>query len=175
MTVGKDWQTSLQQHNAATLSVTATARAIPQARWEEAGAPGKWSPAEITEHLRLTYVALRRELATGEGMRIRPSWLARLVLRHIVLPKVLRTGRLPANAPAVREIRPGAGPFDQAGTTQRLAEEAAAFELDLIANPAAKITHPFFGKADAVTALRFCTIHLLHHERQLTRAAPSAT
>lgn len=162
-----DWATSIEHHRAAALSVAATARSVQAGRWNVPRGEGKWSPAEVVEHLRLTYATLRRELATGEGMRVRTPWLRRLVIRALFLRGILRTGQFPAGARAVREIRPAGGPFDQEATVRLLEEEALAFERELTARRGATLTHPIFGAADSATGLRFCTVHLLHHEQQL--------
>jgi hypothetical protein len=163
----KDREQGLRHYRDASAAVVATVMQVAPADWHRPVAPGKWSPAEITEHLRLTAAALRREIETGEGMRVRTSWLRRMVLRVLFLRKILVTGRFPDGAKAVRELRPGGGPFDHQATTSALGEELRAFERALTSTPGARVTHPLFGVADANTALRFSTVHLLHHRDQI--------
>jgi hypothetical protein len=165
----RDRAAALQHHRDAATAVLATAAGVPPEQWSRPVAAGKWSPAEITEHLRLTTAALRQEIESGGGMRIRTSWPRRLLLRAIFLGRILSTGRFPAGAKAVREIQPRGGPFDQTETIRGLDAELRRFEAALAEHPRARMTHPIFGVASASTGLRFCVVHLLHHREQIER------
>jgi len=107
-------------------------------------------------------------------MRVRTSWFRRLALRTLFLGPILRTGRFPTGARAVREIQPHGGPFDQDTTARRLDEETRAFERELDEKPRVRLTHPLFGTSDAATSLRFLTVHLLHHRGQILRRDTTA-
>lgn len=163
-------------HHAAVAEFVAAARGLPADDWARPVVEGKWSPAEIAEHLRLTYETLAGELGGAPGIRPRGSWWSRMVLRFSILPGILRTGRIPGNARAPREIRPGGGPFDQRTTLAALETAAAAFEDRLGArHPAASavLTHHFFGRLSVAEAWRFAAVHTDHHRRQLeTRVRP---
>ncbi len=139
-------------------------------RWEAPTAPGKWSPAQITEHLRLSYEVLCEELGGGRGLTLRtPAWL-RPWLRWRYLRGILRTGSVPAGARAPREVRPGDGPFPQQPAIARLEAAALAFERGLEgrwAEPGTVLTHHLFGRLTATDAFRFVTVHAEHHLRQL--------
>jgi len=163
----RDWSSALQHHREAAAAVIATASQVREADWDRPVAPGKWSPAQIVEHLRLTTAALRHEIETGDGLRVRTSWWRRHLFRVLFLRRILRTGEFPAGARAVREIQPGSGPFDQRATTDALAAELRRFELAFEARRDAVLTHPIFGAADASTGLRFCVVHLWHHRVQI--------
>jgi hypothetical protein len=159
-------------HRRALADVLATFRSLDEAQWATPRAGGKWSPALIAEHLRLTYVVSVEEARGGQGMRQRAPWYLAPILRLRYLRGILRRGRFPEGAPAVREIRPG-----EAAVPAReplLAALATEGERLLAAVAAAdrngdrrRMTHPFFGKLDLATGLQLGTAHLRHHEAQV--------
>lgn len=159
-------------HQTAVATFISKAQALTAAEWEAPIAPDKWSPGQIAEHLRLTYVTVGGEVDGGQGIRIRtPTWV-RPWLKFRYLRQILRSGQLPAGARAPREARPRDGPFDRAATLAALAEAAATFE-DAIARRwegrEAVLTHHVFGSMPIRTGLRFVTVHTEHHTRQLPR------
>lgn len=166
----REWDEEIAAHRRALDELVAAAAAVPAARWNAAPAPGKWSPAQVAEHVRITYGVVLAEIGGGQGMRLRTSWLRRTLLRRLVMPWMLRNRRFPKGAPAVREIRPGDGPFDQAEVLAGLRAEGerflaavAALELGRFAG----ITHPFFGRMEPVAGLKLLTLHTQHHQAQL--------
>lgn len=166
-------------HAAAVGDVVAAAQSVPPDRWTAAPAAGKWSAAEIVEHLIAGYELAVAELAGGAGMRLRRSMWRRLFIRLRYLPGILRGDGFPAGAPAPREVRPTL-PTDvaPADSLRRLREAAARFEgavgVARRERPRARITHAYLGRFTPEQALRFCAAHDLHHARQI-RAAARAT
>jgi hypothetical protein len=77
-------------HRAAVETFLGQARDVPPDRWDVPRADDKWSPAQIAEHLRLTYATLRRELEGGTGFRQRVSRLRALFYRVGLLRRMLR-------------------------------------------------------------------------------------
>ena len=147
--------------------------ATPDARWTEPTRPDKWSPAEIAEHLVLTYDAVLRELGGGVGMRLRLNWWRRLYARARYLRPLLLEGRLPEGAPAVREIRPTGPVRAKAELLQVFRERARAFDEGIAAAHARggfKMTHPFFGRLHASDSVRLVDVHIEHHRKQLPNA-----
>lgn len=157
----------LTDHRRALDAFLARARAVDPANWNLPTREGKWSPAQVAEHLRLTYQVVGGELAGGTGLRIRSSWWLRTLLRFKVLPAILERGAIPANAGAPRELRPGPGPFDREATLAELTRLGAAFEATLPSRASATVTHHIFGTLKVPAMLRFATVHLDHHSRQL--------
>ncbi len=162
----------LQADHAASLAAfhAAAERWTPEA-WEAPLGPGKWTPAQVAEHLRLSYEVLGRELAGGTGLRLRTPWWLRPLLRLRFLPGVLRQGRIPANARAPREVRPGDGPFPRATVLAALDAGAAAVGAALAERHGGGgdgVTHHVFGRLSPAEALRVLAVHNRHHPAQLS-------
>ena len=166
-----------EAHRNSVAAFITAAEAIPDSSWELPRAADKWSPAQVTEHLRLTYELGSRELSGQAGLRVRTAWWVRLMLRLRVLPTILRDGRIREGALAPRELRPGPGPFARETLLAHLRQGAVATEAALIVrvqDGSAGITHHVFGRLSPAQALRFLSVHNLHHARQLTDHAESA-
>ena len=71
--------------------------ARPRGVERSAGAEGKWTPAQIVQHLILGYEAGLRELDGGVGLTVVVPWWKRIALRWTILPRIL-AGRFPAGA-----------------------------------------------------------------------------
>lgn len=163
---------SFAQHADAVTAFIATARQLADARWNAVRPDGKWSAAQIAEHLRLTYLVVGRELNGHAGLRVRTPWWIRPWLRFRFLRGILKRGVIPEGARAPRELLPGPGPFDRDQTLAALQEVATAFERTLDArwtDRAAGVTHHVFGRLRGPEMLLFATVHVEHHQRQLAR------
>ncbi len=159
-------------HQTAVAAFVSKAQALSAAEWDTPLAPGKWSPAQVAEHLRLSYVVFGSEAEGGQGIRIRTASWVQPWLRFRYLRGILSTGSIPAGARSPREARPGEGPFDRGETLSALATAATAFE-DAIArrwdSRNAVLTHHVFGRMPIRKGLRFATVHIQHHTRQISR------
>jgi hypothetical protein len=146
---------------------------VPAEHWKAARAPGKWSPAEITEHLSLTYEHLLGELRGGPPMRVKGSWLFRFLARYRFLPKLLRDGTVPPGVRAPREVRPRIPTEDRLEALERFQALAVEFEEEITsrrASGAGALTHPYFGRLGPDRGIRFVEVHIRHHIRQLDPA-----
>lgn len=162
---------TIEGHRDAVDRFVGSAMAVLEARWAEAAAPGKWSPAEIAEHLSLTYDGVLRELAGGPGVRVRVKGLKLLVLRLLVMPKFLGQGFVPPGVRAPSEVVPQKADRDRGASLARFQERAGEFERVIggrLADRAGRISHPFFGRLTMSQGLRFVEVHLRHHTKQLT-------
>ena len=167
----------LAEHRRAIESFLEAGRAVPEPEWSRPLAPGKWSPAEIAEHIRLSFEVVRRELLEGTGMRVVvPPWKG-FLLRRVFLGRIVRTGRFPPGIRAPREARPVA-PSETRSEALRLVEAAAAdFEAACagVDDPRSRrLTHPYFGAIPLPLACRFLARHTRHHQNQLAPHAPNA-
>jgi hypothetical protein len=178
MPTDADWQSRCENHQREISRFLADAERLDDAAWSLKPAPGKWSPGQIAEHLVLSYAAMRRELAGGTGIRLRTRFWRRLLIRWRFMNMILKTGRLPPGAPAVREIRPAEEPRERAVVTGDLREQAALFDQELgraFDAGGGQLTHPFLGRFSPREALRFVAVHAAHHRRQLPGATDAET
>lgn len=164
------WQEAAGRHAAALDAFVARAAAVETGAWNARAAEGKWTPAQVVEHVRLTYDIAVRELEGGGGLRVRTSWWLRPLLRLTYLRNILASGRVPQGARAPREARPGDGPFDQAATLAAL--RASSQQFVALLEPVwhrngAVLTHHIFGRLGAREAFRFMAVHTGHHTQQL--------
>ncbi|HEU4522862.1 MAG TPA: DinB family protein [Thermoanaerobaculia bacterium] len=169
------WDDVRRLHAEAAAELIATAERVERDAWTRPRSEGKWSPAEIVEHLNLAYDALLKDLAGGGGMRIRTKWWQRILLRYTLVPKLLRGGAFPANARAPRETRPATANADRDAAVQAFRDRSQQFETAAAAAIASgrrvKVTHAYFGRASLVEGVLLCTRHVQHHQKQLAGSA----
>lgn len=165
-----DLDAELSSHREALEAFISTIESLDHAVLNSRPATGKWSPAQVTEHLRLTYVILLAELEGEGGFRVRTKWWQQRLLRLRYLRQILHRGQFPKGVPATREIRPEDGPFERAEVVAKLRAEAERF-LRVVPVAAQRagvcVTHPFLGKVGVLPGLRFTTQHICHHHRQV--------
>jgi hypothetical protein len=166
------WDEAVDEHRAALAGFLDAAERVSAEAWTAPWAPGKWTRAQIAEHLALAYEAVLHELATGEAMRPKvPVWQQKL-LRWILLPHILFHRTLPVRAAAPRETRPPETTAPRAQTLRRLRDLGERFEREMEAARADNrggLTHPYFGWVAAVKAMRFVAVHIEHHTRQVAK------
>jgi hypothetical protein len=162
-------ESALLENRRAHEAYVQSASAIPPEAWDRPAAAGKWSPGEITEHLRLSLDALERELRGETGIAVRVSGWKQVLLRHWVLPRMLRTRRFPAGVRAPRETRPATPDAPPAEALRRLAGALDRFEKACAAQPRPlrRLTHPYFGALTLPRFHRLLALHTLHHRAQL--------
>lgn len=148
----------------------ATASLSPeQLSWQH---PGKWSTAEILEHLYLTYTGtskgLSRVLEAGKPLATAPTWKQRA--RALV---VVGLGHMPTGREAPRVARPrGIAP-------EKVMTEIAAklAEMDeIMARCEEKfgariklLDHPILGPCSLTQWRKFHLVHGRHHIQQIHR------
>lgn len=158
---------ALRIHGSAASEFAVVAEAVRPEAWDRPIAAGKWSPAQITDHLIRSYDVLLREVQGGAGMKIRARPWMRFVLRLTYLPRILRGGWFPGRAPAPPEIRPVEDRPDQASAVALFRQRAREFETAVQERPDAPISHTFFGTMRTADGILFCARHIEHHRSQL--------
>lgn len=141
--------------------------------WDTPRGPGKWSPAQVTEHVAMVLedgaqVVLEQpsRLPTVPfGLR----WLA----RALFLRKTIQKGRFP-KARATRAMSPLVGPASTQLGAQRVQLAWEAFR-DACTSSAAQgptFKSSAFGKIGIWEYVRFQELHTRHHQKQLTVERP---
>jgi hypothetical protein len=156
----------VREHRAALAALQATLRGVPADAWLRPPAEGKWSPAEVADHLALVYRVMLAELDGAPPLPRRAGPATTRVLRWVLLPHILFHRTIPVRVKAPREVRPRRDLPGPDETIRALLELADRLEARLGAG-GARITHPYFGSLGAPTALRFCAAHMEHHQRQI--------
>ena len=167
------WAAATDEHQVALAAYLHSAGALPEAAWNRPWGEGKWTPAQITEHLSRAYEALRTELRDGRPMQVKIFGWRRLLTRWVFLPHILFHRSSPVRVAAPREVRPGEPRAPRDGALRALRELGDSFTAELgcaLERGCAGLTHPYFGKVEPIKAMRFVAIHMDHHRRQLERA-----
>ena len=170
----------LEEHRVAVARYADLVRPLDAGAWTTPRAPGAWTPAEITEHLVLIFGVTVAELEGGEGARVRTGPVMRRLLRWFLLPHILFHRSFPLRARAPREVRPGEPIAEPSSGADLMLAGAARFESAVLGTAemaGATVTHPFFGPISPWRALRFSSVHIDHHRRQVEaslRTAPDS-
>jgi hypothetical protein len=169
-----DWAAIQQLHADAAERLALRAEKVDPQRWLVPRALGKWTPAQVVEHLSRVYDVVRNEMEGGTGMKLRLSFPKRLFLRIIYMPRILKGRGFPEGAPAPYELRPATIASDQrtaiAEFRSRAQEFAASAAKAHDSGLRVRITHAYFGTASVKNGLLLCARHIEHHEKQLPRA-----
>jgi peptidoglycan/xylan/chitin deacetylase (PgdA/CDA1 family) len=145
-----------------------------ESHWLTPRAPGKWSPAQVVEH-----VARSLEEA-GNVVAGKPSKLPTLpgFIRPVAgwfLRRVVRTGSFP-KAKTNRSMNPAGStpnvPATPSAARARLDAAFSAFERECRARVAAgrPVESPAFGVVSVEDYARFTELHTRHHTKQIAIA-----
>ena len=160
---------SLREDQKAVTDFLARARSVGAERWDTPRAPGKWSPAQVCDHVAVSYEASRAMLGGERAQKGMPRWV-RPLIRVLFLRGVLKTGRFPKGAKAPVAFQPAANPAPAAENLRRLEKAAADFDAEARRRGGpgdATIDHPVFGRIRVTDYIRLNAIHTRHHEAQL--------
>lgn len=171
--IDEKWEQLAEKHQQSLGRYVALAEGLSESDWITPVGVGKWTPVEITEHLRASYEIVIKELTGGQGMKVRTSGLLRPFIKLLYLPKIIRTRQMPKNIKAPSEIRPTNCIEDRDEAMRKLKEfgDLAQKEIgDRRHDPKAYATHYLMGKVRPLEGMEFMTIHLEHHTGQLPNA-----
>lgn len=123
-------------------------------------AAGRWGLGQVCRHL--------APIIDGsiDGFPKQAPWLVRMVARPVVLPRLLRTERMPEGIRVPARYLPPAGLDDRA--------EAEALRASLgrsLAHDGPVAPHPFFGP---LTRAQWDHVHRIHCAHHLSFLTPSA-
>lgn len=160
-------QALIHDHRAAVREFVDRANAIAAAQWLTPRAEGKWTPAQETRHLMLTYEAFSRDLSGGGQMRLRGNRWKRALWRAIGLASILWRKRIPAAVRAPREARPEWESTPRAellSDFQRRTDEFDELFARIWRNePRRRVTHPMLGACTLDQVIRLSSVHTRHH------------
>jgi hypothetical protein len=156
------------------ISITTVGMTAQQLAWHP---EGKWSTAEILEHLLLTYSGtvrgFQRCLQADEPVATSPTWRHRF--RVFVL---LRLQYFPLGRQAPTPTRPKGTPAEvvlsSISTSISAMDEAIAACARKFGEAVKLVDHPILGPLTAGEWRKFHWIHARHHLRQIERLRSSA-
>ena len=132
---------------------------------------GKWSSAQILEHLSLTFSGtvkgMQRVLASN-GMGARKRSLKHRLFAFIVAD----VGYFPSGRKSPEMAVPSSGDPDTAieNILRNLAEmDAVLSEVEHKKGPNARVTHPVIGPLKIAQLRRFHLLHTKHHMKQIVK------
>jgi hypothetical protein len=166
-----DLETALADNRAAVAEFVAAARTIDGQKWATPRAPGAWTPAQIAEHLAITY-EYGRKMIQGTAGRGAPFFL-RPLIRKVALDNPVKTGRFARKAKTPKPFRPTDAPGPQPQVLERLNAAVSGLESDLRARTPQDretILSPYFGKVKSADYIMLQAIHARHHRAQLPSA-----
>jgi hypothetical protein len=164
------WDDAVDEHRTALAAFLDTAEDLRDDDWAAPWAPGKWTRAQVAEHLALAYEAAIREVVSGETLSVKVPPFRQKILRWLVLPHILFHRTIPGRVRSPREIRPGEVTAPRAEVLRRLRGLGERFEHEMergYRGGNARLTHPYFGQIGPVRGMRFMAVHLEHHTRQI--------
>ncbi|OGU01308.1 MAG: hypothetical protein A2085_07945 [Gemmatimonadetes bacterium GWC2_71_10] len=137
--------------------------------WTPPVRPGKWSPAEVAEHIAMSY-RQTTELIGGKGGGGFPKvpGLLRPLVRRLGFAPVLKTGRFGRPVKTFKSLTPTDVPGTPDEAARRIRDALAAFEATVREQDGAAIQHPSFGTVRAADYIAFQAYHTTHHQAQLT-------
>jgi hypothetical protein len=161
-----DLTSALAAHRAAVNDLGGVAERATQ-HWNTPRAPGKWSPAQVVEHVAM---ALEENANVIAGRSSKIPTLPAIVrpLVRIFFNRILRTGKFP-KAKTNRAMDPAKGPPTAADARPRLEGALAKFEAECRAAAAAnrRVASGAFGLVSLEDFLRFNELHVRHHTNQI--------
>jgi Protein of unknown function (DUF1569) len=167
-----DLETTIADNHAAVAEFIAAARVMSPQQWITPREPGKWTPAQIAEHLAITY-EYGRTLAEGKATGGIPFFL-KPIARRMILDSTLKAGRFTRKGRTPKMFEPSATPPAASVVLSRLENALAGFERAVQSGlPESRQTldHPFFGKIATTDYMRLQAIHARHHHAQLAASA----
>ena len=161
------WERPSRENRAAVDAFLRAASRIPAAAWHLPLRPGGWTPAQVAEHIVLSYEVCLGQLGGDPPMKRLLGPAKQAALRWVLLPHILFHRSFPVRAGAPREVRPRGPGIEQPALEPRLRAAAERLDRDVRFSPLPRILHPYFGPLRLPLAMRLVAVHTEHHTRQL--------
>jgi hypothetical protein len=161
----------IAENQKATQQCLETARKVPPEKWEQPVAPGKWSPAQIVDHIAVTTEVALKAIKGDPSMGSIPKFL-RFLPRKLGFDPTIKKGRFPEKQRGPAVFAPSTGHPSYEASIEKLNRAIAALETHVnavMAKGEHSFEHSFFGRVSIPDYIRFGTLHTQHHERQLPK------
>jgi hypothetical protein len=139
--------------------------------WTKPSGPGKWSPAQIVEHVARAFETSADVAAGKPSMFPTMPRIVRPLARVAFFNRTLKSGKFPKakTNPAMNPER-GSATVDEARV--RLNDAVAKFDAASRALVAQgrSMSHPIFGNVGVAEYAHFQAIHTRHHVKQMPTA-----
>jgi hypothetical protein len=159
---------ALRSTRVAVDSVIAAAEASGDS-WALPRAPGKWSSAQIVEHIARSLEESAHDLAGAPSKFPNIPPLFRPVVRTFLFKRILKKRAFPKSRTS-KSMDPSSGPDTPAAGRSRLEVAFQTFERECrsAADRASVFESTLFGRVLVIDYVRFHDLHTLHHLRQMT-------
>ena len=164
-----DLANELAAHRAAVGRFIEAAAAVPAGAWDRPRAPGKWTPAQVAEHVALAMDASTSIMQGDNPSAAAPRWL-RPIVRALWLGPVLRRGGFSGRDRAPKGFGPSVAGVRQVDLRARLEGSLEAFQRVAAAcghGGRTTFMHPLFGRLAWADYVRLSALHAAHHQGQL--------
>ena len=162
-----DLSSILAAHRAAADDLLVTASRAGMS-WSDARAAGKWSPAQIVEHVARSLEESANVVAGAPSKFPTFPAFVRPIVRGVFFNRVLRNGAFP-KARTTKAFDPATGPTTPAEGRQRLDGALAKFDQACRTRAASgqQVSSTLFGQVSVTDFARFLEVHTRHHCAQL--------
>lgn len=137
--------------------------------WNTPVRPGKWSPAEVTEHVIIAYME-SADIAKGTAFRFPKVWpFLRPLAKMMAFDQVMKTGKF-RPVKTFKQFIPAKVAANPDEAAARLRKASGDFEAAMRSLTAASVSHPLFGTLGLPEYVQFQGYHTRHHQAQLRNA-----
>ncbi|HET9949582.1 MAG TPA: DUF1569 domain-containing protein [Longimicrobiales bacterium] len=153
--------------NRAAVDELVRAAEAAHANWSTPADRGKWSPAQVVEHVARSLEEAAK-LVSGKPHRLPKAPVILRPLMRLVFHRTARTGEFPKpKTKTTPELDPESGPATPADAKARLEAALATFERACREREGQMAFSESFGRVQVEDYARFTAAHTRHHTRQI--------
>jgi hypothetical protein len=148
------------------------ARTVMADQWSNPVAPGKWSPAQIADHIGVSTSVALNAIKGDRSMGSIPG-IFRPIVRALFFNPTMKKGAHPEKTKGPAVFAPSKEHPTLEESEARLHHAISALEAhvrQLAKDGTGTFEHGFFGKLSIADYVRYNALHMQHHERQLPAA-----